>query len=71
MSQLDKQPRSPAWAAAIILLIVGFAFFLLPTIMIDLGQISPWLAAVVGTGFVLAFFLIFWLRARYQRRRGL
>ena len=32
---------------------------------------SPWLAAAFGALFVLAFFLIFWLRARYQRGRGL
>jgi hypothetical protein len=39
--------------------------------MLSLGDISPWLAAVVGALFVLGFFMIFWLRARHQRRRGL
>jgi protein-S-isoprenylcysteine O-methyltransferase Ste14 len=71
MTVPEKKDRSPAIAAAIILIVVGFGFFVLPSIMLTLGDVSPWLAAVVGTLFVLAFFLIFWLRARYQRRRGL
>ncbi|CAN7358256.1 hypothetical protein LJR255_002088 [Pararhizobium sp. LjRoot255] len=71
MTAPEKNDRSPAIAAAIILAVVGFGFFILPKIMLSLGDISPWLAAVVGTLFVLGFFLIFWLRARHQRRRGL
>ncbi|MDR6757933.1 membrane protein implicated in regulation of membrane protease activity [Mycoplana sp. BE70] len=60
--------RSAAIAAAVILLITGLAFFVLPNVMIWLGQTSPWLAAAAGAALVLAFFLVFWLRARYQRR---
>jgi len=66
-----EKERSPAVAAAIILLVVGIGFFALPSIMVRLGDISPWLAAGVGALFVISFFLIFWLRARYQRRKGL
>ncbi|AWM26592.1 hypothetical protein N181_11165 [Sinorhizobium fredii USDA 205] len=71
MSAPEKKERSAAIAAAIILAIVGIGFFVLPSIMVRLGDISPWLAAGVGAIFVLGFFLIFWLRARHQRRRGL
>jgi hypothetical protein len=71
MTAPEKKDRSPAIAAAIILIVVGSGFFILPKIMLALGDISPWLAAVVGALFVLSFFLIFWLRARHQRRRGL
>lgn len=71
MTEPQKQDRSPAIAAAIILIVVGLGFFILPKIMLWLGDFSPWLAAAFGTLFVLAFFLLFWLRARYQRRRGL
>lgn len=71
MTQGNKKERSPAIAAAVILLVVGFGFFLLPKAMIWLGEFSPWLAAGFGALCVLAFFLIFWLRARYQRSRGL
>ncbi|PTM94275.1 hypothetical protein [Mycoplana dimorpha] len=70
MSDHDqKGSRSAAIAAAVILLVTGLAFFVLPDVMIALGNISPWLAAAVGAALVLAFFLLFWLRARYQRGR--
>jgi protein-S-isoprenylcysteine O-methyltransferase Ste14 len=71
MNTPEKKDRSPAIAAAVILVVVGVGFFILPKIMLWLGTYSPWLAATFGALFVLAFFLIFWLRARYQRRRGL
>jgi membrane protein YdbS with pleckstrin-like domain len=71
MTTPEKKDRSPAVAAAVILLVVAAGFFILPKIMLWLGTFSPWLAAAFGAVFVLAFFLIFWLRARYQRRRGL
>jgi len=71
MTESEKKDRSPAIAAAIILLVVGVGFYILPSIMLWLGNFSPWLAAAFGTLFVLGFFLIFWLRARHQRRRGL
>jgi hypothetical protein len=66
----EKGNRSSAIAAAVILLVTGLAFFFLPGVMISLGSVSPWLAAALGTALVLAFFLLFWLRARHQRRRG-
>ncbi|MBD9373584.1 hypothetical protein IB238_13235 [Rhizobium sp. ARZ01] len=59
--------RSAAIAAAVIMLVTGLAFFVLPDVMIWLGEISPWLAGAAGAALVLAFFLLFWLRARYQR----
>ena len=60
---------SAPMAAAIILLVTGVGFFLLPQAMIALGNISPWLAAALGVVCVLAFFAVFWLRARHQRDR--
>ncbi len=71
MTDPVRKERSPAIAAAIILIVVAVGFFFLPPMMLWLGDFSPWLAAVFGTLFVLGFFIIFWLRARYQRRRGL
>jgi hypothetical protein len=64
-----SEKRSPAFAAAVIL--VGFLllFFAMPPIMLWLAEFSPWLAGAFGIAAVLAFFLIFWLRARYQRNR--
>ncbi|KAA0701057.1 hypothetical protein DTW90_05505 [Neorhizobium sp. P12A] len=60
--------RSSAIAAAIILLVAGAVLYLMPTIVLSLGEISPWLAAGAGICIILAFFLVFWLRAQYQRR---
>ncbi|OBZ95255.1 hypothetical protein ADU59_11735 [Pararhizobium polonicum] len=71
MNAPEQKDRSPAIAAAIILLVVGVGFFVLPKIMLWIGDFSPLLAGAFGGLFVLGFFLIFWLRARYQRRRGL
>ncbi|MEI3852972.1 MULTISPECIES: hypothetical protein [Ensifer] len=68
---MQNKEKSPAIAAAIILVVAGLGFFVLPSIMLKLGDISPWLATAFGVIFVLAFFLVFWLRARYQRKRGL
>ncbi|OOG72458.1 hypothetical protein [Sinorhizobium sp. A49] len=69
-NQATKE-KSPAIAAAVILAVVGVGFFILPSIMLRLGDISVWLAGAFGVFFVLCFFLIFWLRARHQRKRGL
>ncbi|WP_331372261.1 hypothetical protein [Sinorhizobium chiapasense] len=70
MNPPEKKERSAAIAAAVILAAVAVGFFALPSMMLWLGDISPWLAAAFGALFVLGFFLIFWLRARYQHRRG-
>ena len=66
----DGKTKSAALAALVILLGTGVVFYFLPRVMIALGGISPWLAGVFGTLLVLGFFLLFWLRARYQRSRG-
>lgn len=66
----ERKGKSPALAALFILLGTGVVFYFLPRVMIALGDVSPWLAGVFGTLLVLGFFLLFWLRARYQRSRG-
>ncbi len=66
----ERKGRSPALAALFILLGTGVVFYFLPRVMITLGDVSPWLAGAFGTLLVLGFFLLFWLRARYQRSRG-
>ncbi len=65
-----RQERSPALAAAII--VIGFALVLLalPTVVLWIGDYSPVLAAAVGTIGIMSFFIVLWLRARHQRRRG-
>jgi len=62
--------RGPIIAAALILLGFGVAAFLMPRIMLWVGDRSAVAAGVVAAAFVAAFFLVFWLRARSQNRRG-
>lgn len=67
-----ENKRGPAMAAAFIM--VGFLalFFVMPPIMLWLAdRFSPYVAAVFAVLAVLSFFLVFWLRARYQRKRDL
>jgi drug/metabolite transporter (DMT)-like permease len=67
---MTPENRSAAIAAAILLAVFGLGAFYLPTIMIAVGSISTVAAGVIGVLFVAAFFLVFWLRGRSQRRRG-
>ena len=67
---MDNGSRNAAIAAAIILGGFGLAAFYMPTIMIAVGNYSTVAAGVVAVLFVAAFFLVFWLRARSQRRGG-
>ena len=64
----NSTPKSQAIAAAIILVGFGLLFFLMPKMMLWIGGFSPLIAAIFGTLCVLAFFLVFWLRARQQRK---
>ena len=67
---MDKGSRNAAIAAALILGGFGLVAFYMPTIMIAVGNYSTVAAGVVAVAFVAAFFLVFWLRARSQRRGG-
>lgn len=60
--------RSSAIAAALILLGATVALMVMPNVVLWIGDYSPVLAAAVGGLVILSFFLVFWLRARYQRR---
>ncbi|MGL4489488.1 MAG: hypothetical protein ACRCU5_08595 [Rhizobiaceae bacterium] len=67
---MTPQDKSSAIAAAVIL--IGFAalFWVMPTIVLALGDISPWLGGAVAVLFSLSFYILFWLRGRYLRRKG-
>ncbi|RVD49324.1 MAG: hypothetical protein EOS30_24020 [Mesorhizobium sp.] len=64
---MDRDTRNAAIAAVWIMLVFGITAFYLPAMMLALGSFSTVLAGIFGTVFVLAFFLVFWLRARTQR----
>jgi len=67
---MEKGSRTAAIAAALILGGFGLVAFYMPTIMIAVGNYSTVAAGIVAVAFVAAFFLVFWLRARSQRRGG-
>ena len=61
---MDKETRSAAIAAACILFGFGLVAYFMPTIMLSVGQVSTAVAGMIAVLFVLAFFLVFWLRGR-------
>ncbi|WOC16811.1 hypothetical protein [Pseudochrobactrum sp. MP213Fo] len=62
--------RNAAIAAALIM--AGFAvlFYSMPVIMLAVGPYSHVLAALIAVVFVMAFFAVFWLRARAQNKNN-
>ncbi|EJT04071.1 hypothetical protein [Rhizobium sp. CCGE 510] len=67
---MSPESRSQAIAAAVILFGAGLVIYFLPSIVLWIGNFSPTLGIAVGACLILAFFAVFWLRARYQRGRG-
>jgi len=53
------------------MLLFGLAAYWLPTVMLAVGSVSTVLAGIVAAVFLVAFFAVFWLRARSQRKKGL
>jgi len=67
---MTPENRNSAIAAAVILVGFGILAFCLPTIMVAVGNVSTVAAGIVAVLFVAAFFLVFWLRGRSQRKHG-
>jgi len=68
---MDRETRNAAIAAAWILLLFGLTAYFLPTIMLAAGKISTVLAAIIAAIFMVGLFVVFWLRGRSQRKKGL
>jgi membrane protein implicated in regulation of membrane protease activity len=66
---VTPENRNAAIAAAILLLVFGLGAVYMPTIMLAVGNVSTVAAGLIAVLFVAAFFLVFWLRGRSQRRR--
>ncbi len=64
-----SENRKAAIAAALILIGFGVVAYLMPRIMLAIGEYSPWAAGTFAALFVLAFFGVFWLRARAQKKK--
>ncbi|OWK19069.1 hypothetical protein AJ88_47940 [Mesorhizobium amorphae CCBAU 01583] len=68
---MDRDTRNALIAAAWIMLLFGLAAYWLPTVMLAVGSVSTVLAVLVAAIFLLALFIVFWLRGRSQRKKGL
>jgi hypothetical protein len=66
---MTPETKSQITAAALILIGAVVVLYFLPVIVLAIGAYSPALAFIVGAILILGFFWIFWLRARYQRRK--
>ncbi|RLP26855.1 hypothetical protein [Mesorhizobium sp. YM1C-6-2] len=67
---MTPENRNSAIAAAVLLAVFGLGAFYLPTVMLAVGNFSTAVAGVIAVLFVAAFFMVFWLRGRSQRKRG-
>lgn len=67
---MDRSNRNAAIAAFLILAGFGIVGYYMPAIVVWLGGISPYAGGAAALLFVLAFFGIFWLRGRSQRKHG-
>ena len=67
---MTPENRNSAIAAAVLLAVFGLGAFYLPTVMLAVGNFSTAVARVIAVLFVAAFFMVFWLRGRSQRKRG-
>lgn len=65
---MDRNTKNAALGAAWIMLIFGIGAYYLPTMMLAVGGFSTILAGILAAAFCLAFFMVFWLRGRNQRR---
>ena len=68
MTASGPRRYEPLVAAALIMLVFGGAWFVMPRIMLLVSGGGPVVGVLVAVAFMLAFFGVLWLRARHQRR---
>ncbi len=66
---MSRDTRNAFIAAAVIMLAIGGGFLLMPTVMNQVAGFGPAGGVIVAIAFMAAFFVVLWLRGRYQRRR--
>lgn len=67
---MTQETRSTAIAAGIIFLVFSGGWIVMPWVMRTVGDYSAAVAGAIAVLFVVGFFLVFWLRARHQQRKG-
>lgn len=65
---MDRQNTGPPIAAAIIMAAVFAITLAMPKIMALVSQTGPFGGIAVAIAFILAFFGVFWLRGRSQKK---
>ncbi|KFB09152.1 hypothetical protein [Nitratireductor basaltis] len=65
-----KDNRDAIIAAAFIIIGFGVIGYFMPRLVLAVGEFSTLAAGAIALLFVLGFFLIFWLRGIYQRRKN-
>ncbi len=69
MSQSSSN-RNALLAAALIMAAVFIVMYFMPKLLLWIAGYNEYVAYATGALFILAFFAVFWLRARVQRRGG-
>ncbi len=66
---MTSEDKRAALAAALFIAFVALGLWLMPSIMIGVGErVSPLAGALIALIFIVAPFGVLWLRARAQRR---
>ncbi len=68
MTASGPRRYEPLIAAAVIMIVFGGAWFVMPRIMLLVSGGGPVVGVLVAIAFMLTFFGVLWLRARHQRR---
>jgi hypothetical protein len=68
LTRESEQTRNALIASALIILATVAGWLIMPKIMLLVSGGGPLVGVLVAILFMLAFFAVLWLRARYQRR---
>jgi multisubunit Na+/H+ antiporter MnhB subunit len=68
MADEKESQKSAAIAAAIILVVAFVALYFMPKIVLWIGKFSPDLGVAAGVAIIACFFLVFWVRSKFQKR---
>ncbi len=65
----ENNDKASAIAAGLILVLAGLALYFMPKLVLWLSEYSPILGVAAGTVIVCGFFILFFIRSRFQKRR--
>lgn len=66
---MTTEDKKSALAAALILVFVAFGLMAMPKLVIGLADsVSPYAGVALALAFILAPFVILWIRSKYQHK---